>query len=79
MIQKHIAILKHRELQIQTQPELDNYRKSLKVGQKMPSNEVKVLLKMSDMLMPYNSFFGISNDLKCESNKNLIFSIDEVM
>jgi hypothetical protein len=32
-------------------------------------SESKQFIKVHDMLLPYNSFFGISNDLKCLANK----------
>jgi hypothetical protein len=31
--------------------------------------EGKSFAKVRDMILPYNSFFGISNDLKCLANK----------
>ena len=79
-IMKKLTLLKNRTLPIKNQSDLDDYRsKALTVGQKRPSDEIQDLLKISDMLMPYNSFFGISNDLKCETNKNLVFATEEIM
>lgn len=41
--------------------------------------EPKIISRLNEILMPYNSFFGISNYLKCTSNKPEIFSVQSLM
>lgn len=39
----------------------------------------KLSHKMKEMLLPYNSFFGISSYLRCDSNKEQVFEVKSVL
>ena len=39
----------------------------------------KLYNKIRDILLPYNSFFGISNDLRCYSNKKDHLKFSDLM
>lgn len=43
-----------------------------------PVQEGKVYQKVRDMVLPYNSFLGISNDLHCLGNKNDPMPFNEI-
>lgn len=41
--------------------------------------DTKLYQKIRDMVAPYNSFLGISNDLKCLSNKKDCLQFDQIL
>lgn len=41
--------------------------------------KTKLYQKVREMILPYNSFFGISNDLRCFSNKQDTLPFDQIL
>jgi hypothetical protein len=43
------------------------------------SKDAKLYHKIADILYPYNSFCGISNDISCKTNKKPLMNLEDVL